>query len=851
MEGGYGAAQHAKQLALGHLTSRRAFLERGRAPGQLERRDRVGQPLEREGAKVGEAIAPPATDERPHDAGKKDLPGPRLIAQTLGDDHGRTEVVIAGAAHLPGVQADPQTDRLAAALSVASGNTLLHRDRASHCCQRAGEADHQAVAQALHLAPAQLCGCLAQHHEVLAKHALARIVPQAIEQRGGAGEIREQQRNHPGVADRVSDRGRTPALHPRIIEGERRSADPDHVAMTQPPASSDELVVHERTVARDTVVHDQPLPCRGHQLGVHEGYAAIPWQSQVGVVTPSDRHRSLSLEREGVLVAGSVRVKQERGGYVGHASFCSVADRARQAIGPQRKSARLPPSRVQAVTVALKGDDDGAPAMSPPRADNEPALSPFPQIADYAFLSDCESCALIAPSGNVEWLCLPRIDSPSVFGALLDRHAGGFRLGPADVQVPAARRYLPGTMCLETSWGTATGWIIVRDLLLIGPWHHEEELSHTHRRAPTDYDSNHVLLRTARCVNGDVQIELDCEPMFDYGRLPATWDYTDRSYHQGRARADGVDVELRLTTDMRIGFEGGRATARTLLKEGQTRFCALSWSEHNPPYTFEEAYRRLVWTAHHWQHWLARGRFPDHPWRSHLERSALTLKGLSFAPTGALVAAATTSLPETPGGERNWDYRYSWIRDAAFARWGLHTLGFDWEANDFFWFLADVAERDEQLQLMYGVDGERDLDERILDHLSGYEGASPVRVGNAAHTQRQHDVWGAVLDSVYIHVRSVDRLDDRIWPLLSNQVEQALAHWREPDHGIWEVRGEPRHFTSSKVMCWVAVDRGARLARIRGKTELADRWQAAADEIHTEICERALDERGVFSQHYD
>ncbi|HMC67653.1 MAG TPA: trehalase-like domain-containing protein, partial [Mycobacteriales bacterium] len=160
-----------------------------------------------------------------------------------------------------------------------------------------------------------------------------------------------------------------------------------------------------------------------------------------------------------------------------------------------------------------------------PLFSSDPLLgrSPFPPIADYGFLSDCESCALVAPSGNVEWLCLPRVDSPSVFGSLLDRHAGGFRLGPADVAVPAARRYLPGTMALETSWGTATGWIIVRDVLLIGPWHHEDELSHTHRRAPTDYDADHVLLRTVRCVNGEVQVELDCEPMFDYGRQPASW----------------------------------------------------------------------------------------------------------------------------------------------------------------------------------------------------------------------------------------------------------------------------------------------------------------------------------------
>ncbi len=477
--------------------------------------------------------------------------------------------------------------------------------------------------------------------------------------------------------------------------------------------------------------------------------------------------------------------------------------------------------------------------------------SPFPPIASYGFLSDCEVTALVAPSGNVEWMCLPRMDSPGVFGAILDRDAGGFRLGPADVTVPAARRYLPGTMVLETSWGTTTGWIIVRDVLLIGPWHHMDDLSHTHRRAPTDYDADHVLLRTVRCVNGEVQVTLDCEPTFDYGRKPAQWSYTDRGYHQGLARADGVELQLQLTTDMRVGFEGSRAMARTLLKDGESRFCALSWSEHEPPFTCDEAHRRMTWTAHHWQHWLARGNFPDHPWRGFLQRSALTLKGLTFAPTGALVAAATTSLPETPGGERNWDYRYSWIRDSTFALWALYALGFDWEANDFFWFIADVAERDEELQVMYGVGGDRDLDERVLEHLHGYEGARPVRVGNGAHRQRQHDLWGAVLDSVYIHTTSRDRLDERLWPILCRQVECALDHWREPDRGMWEVRGEPKHFTSSKMMCWVAADRGARLARIRDEFDLADRWQAAADEIHADICANGVDDRGVFTQHYD
>jgi len=495
--------------------------------------------------------------------------------------------------------------------------------------------------------------------------------------------------------------------------------------------------------------------------------------------------------------------------------------------------------------LSMSGPVRSTPATAPVQR------SPFPPIGDYAFLSDCEANALVAPGGNIEWLCLPRMDSPSVFGAILDRDAGGFRLGPAGVDVPAARRYLPGTMVLETSWDAPGGWIIVRDVLLIGPWHHEDERSHTHRRAPTDYDADHVLLRTVRCVNGEVQLELECEPMFDYGRTSARWSYTDRGYHEGRTRHDGDDLTLTLTTDMRLGFEGGRAMARTLIKEGEERFCALSWSEHPPPYDAAEARERLVWTAHHWQHWLARGQFPDHPWRRYLQRSALTLKGLTFGPTGALLAAATTSLPETPGGERNWDYRYTWIRDATFALWGLYTLGFDWEARDFFWFIADVAERDQELQVLYGIGGEFDLDERELDHLEGYEYARPVRVGNDAYKQHQHDIWGMVLDSFYIHTRSRDHLDERIWPILERQVETALKVWREPDQGIWEVRGQPKHFTSSKLMCWVAADRGARLARWRGESDTAQRWQRAADEIHHDICEHGLDERGVFTQHYE
>jgi GH15 family glucan-1,4-alpha-glucosidase len=479
--------------------------------------------------------------------------------------------------------------------------------------------------------------------------------------------------------------------------------------------------------------------------------------------------------------------------------------------------------------------------------------SPFPPIADYAFLSDCEVCALVAPSGNVEWMCLPRFDGPSIFGTMLDRDAGSFRLAPVDTSVPAGQRYLPGTMVLETTWGTRTGWVIVRDVLLIGPWHHDDERSKTHRRSPTDNDADHVLLRTMRCVNGRVEMHMECEPRVDYGRKSVTWEYAGSGYGKAVATADGDGVELTMTTDLRIGFEGGRARARTTLRDGDTAFVALSWSEHGGPDTYDDAYHRLVYTADFWHEWLSHGEFPDHPWRTYLQRSALTLKGLTYAPTGAMIAAATTSLPETPGGERNWDYRYAWIRDSTFMLWGLYTLGFDEEANDFFYFIRDVASKNvnDELQIMYGIGGEETLTEEMLLHLDGYEHAQPVRVGNGAFAQKQHDVWGALLDSIYLHTKSRDGLAESTWEILRKQVDNAIAAWREPDRGIWEVRGEPQHFTSSKVMCWVACDRGARLARLREDHERSERWQQEADLIHADICENGVDERGVFCQHYD
>ncbi|MDV6269066.1 MULTISPECIES: glycoside hydrolase family 15 protein [Rhodococcus] len=484
--------------------------------------------------------------------------------------------------------------------------------------------------------------------------------------------------------------------------------------------------------------------------------------------------------------------------------------------------------------------------------------STFPPIDDYAFLSDCETSCLIARNGSVEWMCVPRPDSPSVFGAILDRSAGHFRIGPYGQNVPAARRYLPGGLILETTWQTETGWLVVRDALVLGPWHNVDKRSSTHRRTPTDWDAEHILLRTVKCVSGTVELEMSCEPAFDYHRGAAIWEYTGKVYEEATATCHssrpGDHPSLRLTTDLRLGLEGREARARTRLVEGDNAFVALSWSELPSPQTFDEAAEMMWQTAKSWREWVTIGKFPDHPWRAYLQRSALTLKGLTYAPTGALLAASTTSLPETPGGERNWDYRYAWVRDSTFALWGLYTLGLDREANDFFNFIYDVSSSDHgkphPLQVMYGIGGERTLEESELSHLSGYDGARPVRIGNGAFDQKQHDIWGTMLDSVYLHIRTRERVPEALWPLLKRQVEEAIKHWRQPDRGIWEVRGEPQHFTSSKIMCWVALDRGAKLAEMQGEKSFAQQWSAIADEIKEDILAHGVDSRGVLTQRY-
>src|SRR5262249_37028275 len=345
-----------------------------------------------------------------------------------------------------------------------------------------------------------------------------------------------------------------------------------------------------------------------------------------------------------------------------------------------------------------------------PKQQSAAAPSPFPPIADYAFISDCHTGALIAPDGAIDWLCVPSFDAPSIFGSLLDREAGFFRFGPFGINHPTHRHYVAGTNVMETTWKTPNGWIVVQDALTMGPWDHEDSVT-PHTRPPADDDADHMLVRTVECLDGSVEVELVCEPVFDYGRVPATWALVGDDRHAADASGSGQTV--RLSSSLPLGVEGNRARARHTLSAGDKAFCALSWAEdRTSPADTAEAFSRIDATVRFWRRWLSRARIPDHRFRDPVQRSALTIKGLTYMPTGATVAALTTSLPETPGGERNWDYRYTWMRDTTFTLQALHYLNLDWEADEFMQFVADIEPtEDGSLQIMYGIDGRRDLTE--------------------------------------------------------------------------------------------------------------------------------------------
>jgi alpha,alpha-trehalase len=482
-----------------------------------------------------------------------------------------------------------------------------------------------------------------------------------------------------------------------------------------------------------------------------------------------------------------------------------------------------------------------------PQSAAEP--SPFPPIADHAFLSNCHTGALVAPDGSVDWLCVPRFDSPSIFASLLDRQAGTFRFGPFDINHPAQRQYEPGTNTVMTAWKTPSAWLVVRDSLTMGPHPGDDQLT-PHTRPPADDDADHMLVRTIECLEGTAEIELVCEPVFNYGQTAAEWALVDDTRHV--ADATGAGQSIRLRTDMRVGIESDRVRARQRIEAGEQLYCSLSWApDLASPENIDEANARLSATRTFWRDWLGRARIPDHPWHYWLQRSALAIKGLTYMPTGSLVAALTTSLPETPAGERNWDYRFSWIRDSTFALQALHWLDLDWEADEYMQFIADLEpNKDGSLQIMYGIDGHRDLTESTLPELTGYAGARPVRIGNGAFDQKQNDVYGAALDAILLHTGRSNRLPRSLWPIVQAQAECAIKVWQSPDQGIWEARGKPQHYVSSKLMCWVALDRAAQLAEVRGVPDQAAGWQAKAEEIREDILQKGV-KKGVLRQHYD
>jgi GH15 family glucan-1,4-alpha-glucosidase len=463
-------------------------------------------------------------------------------------------------------------------------------------------------------------------------------------------------------------------------------------------------------------------------------------------------------------------------------------------------------------------------------------------IGDYALLSDCRSAALVSRDGSVDWLCIPRFDGPSVFCRLLDPAGGHFAIRPA-TEFRASRRYLDQTMVLETTFTTTGGSAVLTDALAVGRNERGHDLG-TH--------SPSMLLRRLACTSGEIDVQVSYAPRPEYGLI-----HPILAPVPGGLAARGGANRLLLSTPVSFRVDSAGATARFRLAAGQAALFALGHEQMadrpRAPWTAAEIADRLEDTAEGWRSWSAIHQNYQGPWRDLVAHSGRVLQALTFAPTGAIVAAPTTSLPETVGGERNWDYRYTWVRDASLTMEALWVAACPDEANKFFAFLADAAasqlQRGADLQIMFGIGGERDLTERELPHLAGWRGSRPVRVGNGAWTQRQLDVYGELLNAAQRLVDQLGELDPVTQRFLAMAADTAAACWREKDQGIWEIRGEPRDFLYSKLMCWVAVDRAIALARHLGADDRVSDWAAARDEIRAAILEQGWNERaGAFTQ---
>ncbi|WP_155370574.1 glycoside hydrolase family 15 protein [Catellatospora vulcania] len=467
-------------------------------------------------------------------------------------------------------------------------------------------------------------------------------------------------------------------------------------------------------------------------------------------------------------------------------------------------------------------------------------------IADHALLSDCHSAALVTRDGSVDWLCFPRFDSPSVFGRLLDDEAGHWSIAPAGPYT-ATRRYLDSTLVLETTFHTPTGTLAVTDALATGPNEH----GHGH---DLGVHAPHLLIRSVSCRDGEVDVRVSYQPRPEYGLLrpllsPVEGGLTARGGAEWLVLTTPVDLPTRncdadggLT--LRVGDEVWFALHRSTLEQEPARV----WSQ-------DELADQLADTVQAWRTWSKPHQNYEGPWRDLVHQSGRVLQGLTFRPSGAIVAAATTSLPEGVGGERNWDYRYSWVRDASFTMEALWVAACPDEADDFFAFMTTAAAAaigpETPLQIMFGVGGEHDLSERTLPHLRGWRDSRPVRVGNGAWNQQQIDVYGELLGAAYRLADKITGMDDDMRSFLVALADAAAVRCHETDQGIWEVRGPARHFVYSKVMCWVALDRAIRLAERLQAQDRVPGWTAARDELRERVLRDGWSETaGAYTQYF-
>ena len=466
-------------------------------------------------------------------------------------------------------------------------------------------------------------------------------------------------------------------------------------------------------------------------------------------------------------------------------------------------------------------------------------MSDYLPIAEHGVIGDLRTVALVGTEGTIDWYCPGRFDAPSVFGAILDRERGGrFALAPAHDGWTSRQLYFPETNVLITRFLTEEGVAEVLDFMPI---------------AGSGSGGDGRLVRTVLSIRGEMPFRIAVEPAFDYGRAEHE---AHAAEHGALFRSNGLS--LALSSPIPLQTRGGGAYAEFTIKpEQRVSFVLEPAGGSGPrPYTEEEARGLFNETVDYWRHWVSRSRYRGR-WREMVDRSALTLKLLTYQPTGAIVAAPTTSLPEQLGGERNWDYRFTWIRDASFSLYALLRLGFSEEAAAFGNWLGDRFRDRRQgesgpLQIMYGVDGRADLTEETLDHLEGYRGSAPVRVGNGAADQLQLDIYGELVDSIYLYNKYGEPISHDSWSDLCRIVEWVAENWDQADEGIWETRGGQQHFIYSRLMSWVAIERAIRIARQRGLPADLFRWMAARDQIYGQIMTRGWHpERGAFVQHYD